>query len=130
MTPLTQWFKKGVEAGAHFVMVSNVVVKNIDASHTAALSPAIHNELRNTVGFTGLIMTDVLDDADYSAYADGKKPVVQAVLAGNDVILVRNYAAAHADILAAVKSGEITEEQLKNTCTRIISYKYAAGIMS
>ena len=123
-------FKKGVEAGAHFVMVSNVVVKNIDASHTAALSPALHNELRDTVGFTGLIMTDVLDDADYSAYADGKKPVVQAVLAGNDVILVRNYAAAHADILAAVKSGEITEEQLKNTCTRIISYKYAAGLMS
>ena len=123
-------FKKGAENGAHFVMISNVVVKNIDATHTAALSPALHNELRTTVGFTGLIITDVLDDADYSAYADGKKPVVQAVLAGNDIVLVRDYATAHADIVAAAKSGEITEDQLRQLCTRVIAYKYTAGIMS
>ena len=123
-------FKAGADAGAHFILISNVVVKSMDPAHTAALSPTLHNELRDTVGFTGLIITDVLDDADYSAYADGKKPVVQAVLAGNDVILVRDYAAAHADIVAAVKSGEITEDQLKAACTRVIAYKYVAGIMS
>ena len=123
-------FKKGVEAGARFVMVSNVVVKNIDAAHTAALSPAIHSELRGTVGFSGVIMTDQLDSADYSAYADGKKPAVQAVIAGNDLILVRDYAAAYSDILSAVNDGTITETQLKDACTRVIACKYAAGIIS
>ena len=122
-------FKKGVAAGAHCVMTSNVVVKNIDADHTAALSKTLHDELRDTVGFSGVIMTDVLDDADYSAYADGKKPAVQAVLAGNDLILVRDYATAYNDILSAVKDGTISEAQLKEACTRVLAYKYTAHIM-
>lgn len=122
-------FKKGANAGAHFIMMSNVVVKNLDAAHTAALSPSLHTELRGTVGFSGIIMTDVLDDADYSVYAESKKPVVQAVIAGNDLILVRDYAAAYNDILAAVDAGTISENQLKDACTRIIAYKYTAGIM-
>ncbi len=122
-------FKKGVNAGAHCVMMSNVVVQKIDPNHTAALSPALHKELRDTVGFSGIIMTDVLDDADYSAYADGKKPAVQAVLAGNDLILVRDYATAYNDILAAVNAGTITEAQLKEACTRVLAYKYTAKII-
>ena len=122
-------FKAGAEAGAHFIMVSNVVVKGIDAAHTAALSPAIHTELRNNVGFSGVIITAQLDDMDYSAYADGKKPAVQAVLAGNDMILVRDYATAYSDILAAVNDGTIGEQMLKNACTRVIAYKYTAGIL-
>ena len=121
-------FKSGIAAGAHCVMMSNVVVKSIDPSHTAALSPALHKELRD-LGFTGLIMTDLLDGADYSAYADGKKPAVQAVLAGNDLILVKDYATAYNDIVAAVKDGTITESQLKEACTRVIAYKYTVGIM-
>lgn len=125
-----QPFKKGVQAGARFVMVSNVVVKNIDSAHTAALSPSIHKELRDTVGFTGLIMTDILDDADYSSYAEGKKPAVQAVLAGNDIILVRDYSAAYNDILSAVNDGTISEQQLKEACIRVLAYKYTVGLMS
>lgn len=125
-----QPFKKGAQAGAHFIMVSNVVVKNIDSAHTAALSPAIHSELRGTVGFSGLIMTDLLDDMDYSAYADGNKTAVAAVLAGNDIILVNDYAAACSDILAAAEAGTISDDMLKNACTRVIAYKYTAGIMS
>lgn len=123
-------FKRGAQAGAHFIMVSNVLVQNLDAAHTAALSPFIHTELRNTVGFTGIIITDVLDEMDYSAYADGRKPVVQAVLAGNDMILVRDYATAYTDLLAAVNDGTINDTQLKNAVTRVIAYKYTAGIMS
>lgn len=122
-------FKRGAAAGAHCIMMSNVVVKNIDDKHTAALSPTLHKELRDTVGFSGIIMTDILDDGDYSAYADGKKPAVQAVLAGNDLILVRDYATAYNDILAAVKDGTITEAQLKEACTRVLAYKYASHIM-
>lgn len=122
-------FKQGAAAGAHCVMMSNVVVRKIDADHTAALSTTLHSELRDTVGFSGIIMTDVLDDKDYSAYSDGKKPAVQAVLAGNDLILVRDYATAYNDILSAVKDGTVSEAQLKEACTRVIAYKYTAKIM-
>ena len=122
-------FKAGASAGAHFIMVSNVVVQNIDPSHTAALSPLLHRELRDTVGFTGLIITDVLDGTDYSQYADGRNTAVSAVLAGNDLILVKDYAAAYNAILAAVKDGTISSDILRQVCTRVIAYKYAAGLM-
>ena len=58
-----------------------------------------------------------------------KKPAVQAVLAGNDLILVKDYATAYNDILAAVKDGTISETQLKDAVTRVLSYKYTVGIM-
>ena len=122
-------FKKGAAAGAHCIMMSNVVVKEIDQAHTAAFSATLHNELRNSVGFTGLIMTDVIDGADYSSYSDGNKPAVQAVLTGNDLILVKDYATAYNDIVAAVKDGTISETQLKDAVTRVLSYKYTVGIM-
>lgn len=122
-------FKLGASEGAHFIMVSNVVVKNIDSVHTAALSSAIHKELRDIVGFTGLIITDVIDDMDYSAYADGKDVAVAAVLAGNDLILSRNYSTTYNSILSAVQDGTISKEQLRQICTRIIAYKYTAGLI-
>ncbi len=122
-------FKAGAAEGAHLIMVSNVVVKNIDATHTAALSRAVHQELRGSVGFKGLAITDVIDDSDYSAYADGRNVAVAAILAGNDLILSRNYRDAHAAIVAAVKDGTIGEELIRQNCARVLAYKYTAGIL-
>lgn len=122
-------FKAGAKDGAHFIMVSNVVVKNIDAAHTAALSSALHKELRELVGFKGLIITDVIDDADYSAYADGKDPAVAAILAGNDLILSRDYSSAYTAILTAVNDGTISEDVLNDACGRVLAYKYTAGLI-
>lgn len=124
-----QPFKEGAEEGARFIMVSNVVVKDIDAKHTAALSAALHKELRDDVGFSGLIITDIIDDADYSAYADGKDPAVAAILAGNDLVLSRNYSSAYTAILTAVNDGTISEDQLKNICKRVLAYKYTVGLI-
>lgn len=123
-------FKAGASAGAHFIMVSNVVVQNMDANHTAALSPTIHSVLREDVGFTGLIITDTLDETDYSAYSDGHKTAVQAVLAGNDMLIVKDYQTAYTDILSAVGDGTISKDILTDKCTRIIAYKYANGLLS
>ncbi len=122
-------FKAGAKEGVHFILVSNVIVKNMDATHTAALSSTIHQELRSTVGFTGLIITDIIDDADYSAYADGKNVAVAAILAGNDLVLSRNYSSSYNAILAAAEDGTISEEQLKQAVTRVLAYKYTAGIL-
>ena len=122
-------FKEGAKEGAHFIMVSNVIVKSIDSTHTAALSSAIHQELRSTVGFSGLIITDVIDDNDYSAYADGKDPAVAAILAGNDLVLSRNYSNAYNAILSAAKDGTISDSRLKEAVTRVLAYKYTAGLI-
>ena len=122
-------FKSAVNAGAHFVMVSNVVVTNMDSGHTAALSATIHSVMREELGFTGIIITDTLDGEDYSAYADGHKVAVQAILAGNDMMIVEDYETAYADILAAVNDGTISKDILTDRCTRVIAYKYANGLL-
>jgi beta-N-acetylhexosaminidase len=122
-------FKAGVAAGAHFVMVSNVVVRSIDPTHTAATSSLLHQELRGAVGFTGVIMTDIIDRTDYSEYADGRSVPVAAVLAGNDLILVRDYAAAYTAILSAVNDNTIPIDTIQKACTRVVAYKFAAGLI-
>lgn len=122
-------FKSGIDSGAHVVMVSNVVVQNIDSAHTAALSADVHKILRDNLMFTGLIITDNLDNADYSAYADGKDVAVAAVLAGNDMILVSDYESAYMSIVSAVNEGIIDTQTLQKACTRVLAYKYTAGII-
>ena len=123
-------FKAGIDAGAHFVMISNVVVQSIDPTHTAALSSVFHRELREDLGFTGLIITDQLDASDYSAYSDGRDVAVSAVLAGNDLILVSDYSTAYNSILAALNEGVIDPAIIQQACTRVLAYKYSVGLLS
>ena len=85
--------------------------------------------MRDLVGFSGLIITDVIDERDYSAYADGKDTAVAAILAGNDLVLSRNYSTAYTAILSAVNDGTISREMLEQVCTRVLAYKYTAGLI-
>ncbi|MBE6824227.1 MAG: hypothetical protein E7513_02655 [Ruminococcaceae bacterium] len=122
-------FGAGIDADAHCVMMSNVLVQNLDPTCIASLSDYIHTVLKDRIGFTGLIITDNLNNADYSAYANENDVYVQAVLANNDLIIVDKVEEAYMAILSAVKDGKIEEEVLEKACTRIIAYKYTAGIM-
>ncbi len=122
-------FKAGIDEGAHFVMTSNVLYETMDPTCVASLSDYIHTILRNELKFTGLIVTDNLNNADYSEYANGKNVYVQAVLAGNDMIMVDDIESAYTSILAAVNDGTIDEKTLQKACMRIIAYKYTAGII-
>ena len=53
-------FRAGIEAKAPFVLVSHNVVSCMDPDAPASLSPAVHEILREELGFTGLILTDDL----------------------------------------------------------------------
>lgn len=118
-------FQKAIDEGAYAVMVSHNTVACMDDKLPASLSPAVHRYLRETMGFTGIIMTD-----DLSMDAISKEDLglehsvyVQAVLAGNDVVLCSDYKTAYEDILAAVKDGTIPEETLNRAVFRILSWK-------
>ncbi|MBR2715921.1 MAG: hypothetical protein IKB73_06940 [Ruminococcus sp.] len=122
-------FEAGVEAKSHCVMVSNVLVQSLDPTCVASLSDYIHTILRERIGFTGLAITDNLDSADYSGYSGGKNVYVQAVLSGNDMIMVDKAEDAYMAILNGLNDGTIDEEIIKKACLRIIAYKYTAGIL-
>ena len=124
-------FQEGIEAGAYAIMVSHNTVTCMDDKLPASLSPSVHNYLRDTMGFTGIIVTDDLSmeaiaGQDFGLSHDA---YVQAVLAGNDMLICSDYQTAYQSILKAVQDGTITEEQLNHSVFRILGWKCTLGLM-
>jgi beta-N-acetylhexosaminidase len=121
-------FTSGIEAGAEFVMVSHISVPNIVGDNTpASLSEKMISEvLRGELGFNGIVITDALDMGAISEYYTSEEAAVKAIKAGADMLLMpENFAEAYEGLLAAVKSGQISEERINESLRRIYRVKYA-----
>ena len=122
-------FRYGIEAGAPAVMVNHNIVKAYDSELPASLSPAVHDLLRNELGFEGVIVTDDLGMDAITLYTDGESPYVLAVNAGNDLLCTSDIETAYNDILNAVQSGKIDEARLDESVERILVMKQDLGII-
>lgn len=122
-------FTAGIQAGADAVLVSHNVMSCVDNQLPASLSPAVHNELRSTLGFQGVIMTDDLAMDAVAAYAGDQSPAVMAVKAGNDMIITTDFQPQISEVVQAVKSGEIDEAQIDQSVTRVLQWKYDLGLL-
>ena len=123
-------FIAGIETGAESILVSHNVIESMDESLPASLSKNIHDILRNELEFTGIIMTDDLSMGAIKELEGFQSPEVLAVLAGNDMLIVTDFAASYNSILKAVKNGEISEEKLDESVLRILKWKYYMNIMN
>ena len=124
-------FQEGIDAGAYAVMISHNTVTCLDKNLPASLSPGVHSYLCDTMGFTGIIVTDDLSmqavaGQDFGLSHDA---YVQAVLAGNDMLICSDYQTAYQSILEAVQAGIISEEQLDHSVFRILGWKCTLGLM-
>ena len=119
-------FRAGMEAGAPFVLVSHNVAECMDAALPASLSPAVHEVLRETLGFDGIVITDDLAMDAVKQYANGEAAVL-AVLAGNDMLITSDYQSDIPAVLAAVADGRIAESDIDAHVLRILRYKQAQG---
>ena len=122
-------FTAGIQAGDDAVLVSHNVMSCVDNQLPASLSPAVHNELRSTLGFQGVIMTDDLAMDAVAAYAGDQSPAVMAVKAGNDMIITTDFQTQIPEVVQAVKSGEIDEAQIDQSVTRVLQWKYDLGLL-
>lgn len=122
-------FKAGIKAGAHAVMITHNIISALDKTYPASLSEPVHNLLFNDLGFTGIAITD-----DLAMQAIGDKysnQYLKAFKAGNHILLAStSYAKAHDEILAAVNSGEITEDELDKRVFKVLAWKYHNGIIT
>ena len=119
-------FEAGIAAGAPFVLVSHNVVECMDAALPASLSPAVHEVLRETLGFDGIVITDDLAMDAVKQYANSEAAVL-AVLAGNDMLITSDYQNDIPAVLAAVADGRIAEREIDAHMLRILRYKQAQG---
>ena len=118
-------FISGINAGVPSVLVSHNIVESMDGNYPASLSKKVHDELRNVLRFSGVIMTD---DLAMNAVSSIDDVIVKAVLAGNDILMVADYEESFKSIKDSLLNGRLSEELIDNAVHRIISWKYYKGL--
>ena len=122
-------FQAGIQAGADAVLVSHNIVTSMDSQLPASLSPAVHQVLREELGFDGVILTDDLAMDAVAQYAQEGAVAVLAVQAGNDMILTTDFESQIPQVIAAVEDGTIPMEQIDQSVGRVLSWKYDLGLL-
>ena len=125
-------FEAAVEAGCPFIMVGHVQTPNAagDGLPASLSRVMITEELRERLGFKGVVISDSLSMGAISRNFEPEDAAVRFVAAGGDVLLMpTNPWAAHQGIIDAVYSGSLTEGRIDESVLRIIAAKQAAGLV-
>lgn len=122
-------FDAGIRAGCGSIMVSHTIVECLDPELPASLSPAVHRYLRETMGFTGVILTDdLVMQAITDLYGAGEAAVM-AVQAGNDLLCSTDYITQYNAVLAAVLDGRIDIDTLNRAAGKVLQWKIDLGLI-
>ena len=122
-------FESGIEAGGPCILVSHNIVKAMDENYPASLSENVHKILREDLNFSGIVITDDLSMEAVKTYAENGDVAVQAVLAGNDMLISSNFVEQKQEILKAIEENKIRENIINKAVRRILSMKIAYGII-
>ena len=122
-------FQAGIEAGAGCILISHTIVKSMDDQNPASLSPAVHDILRQQLGFNGVAITDDLDMDAIADYAEEGEAAVAAVLAGNDMLITSDYARQIPQVVEAVRNGVIPGNLIDQAALRVLLWKMELGIL-
>lgn len=122
-------FAAGIAAGADSVMMGHIIVPAVDDVPASMSSEWIETILRGDMGFDGVVLTDGLKMGAMSDRYTNSEIAIGCVLAGNDILLLPEdpYGAVDA-LVGAVESGEIPEERIDVSVTRILEMKARHGI--
>jgi beta-N-acetylhexosaminidase len=125
-------FRAAIQGGVDAVMVAHVTVPALepDPNRVATVSGAvITGTLKKELGFQGLVITDAMDMNAITRLVAPARAAVEAVKAGNDMVLIpADLSAAYHGLLQAVTSGEIPEAQINASVSRILHAKAAVGL--
>lgn len=126
-------FRAAIAAGVDTLMTAHVVYPRLDSSgDPATLSHTILTDLlRRQLGFDGVVVTDALNmQGVRNKYPDDRVPVL-ALKAGADVLLMPpDLGVAYNAVIAAVRSGELTEARIDASVRRILKLKAKRGIVA
>lgn len=124
-------FRQAIVRGLTGVMVAHLQVPGLDARENRATTlsrPTITGVLKEDLGFKGLIITDALNMKGLSSYFEPGIREVEAVKAGNDILLMpADVDQAISAIRKEVRQGGISEEEINSSCRKILQAKYWTG---
>lgn len=124
-------FIAGVGAEAELLMFGHLAYTSVDPA-PASLSVRWHEIARDDLGFDGVMITDdlgMLSSSGVAAYRDPVANAVEALIAGNDMVLMiagatdKTASAMVEGIVDAVKHGQLPAERLKDAATHVMALR-------
>jgi beta-N-acetylhexosaminidase len=122
-------FAAGIKAGADSILVAHTIVNSIDNTVPASISKPVHELLRNELHFEGVIMTDDLDMAGLSEFIPQNEAALQALQAGNDLVISSTYQEQIPFVVQAVEDGRYLEADLNASVKRVLLWKEALHLL-
>ncbi len=117
-------FRAAIAAEVAAIMTAHVLVPALDEARPATLSRRIvQGELRDKLGFQGLVVSDDLDMGAISRTYPLDRAAVEAVGAGCDVVLItaplqERQAIALEALIHAVEEGKLSMDEVQDAMTR------------
>lgn len=121
-------FKKAIESGADAVMVSHILMKQIDDKNPATLSyNLITGILRNDMKFSNVIITDDMCMKAITNRLSVEEASIKSIKAGSDIILIGSDIGKTKSVIEKIKleveTNEISEKRIDESVYRILKLK-------
>ncbi len=121
---LLKVYKAQIDAGVQTIMISHSSLNGIKMHENAEYIM----KLKDDMGFTGFIVSDwgSVQNITGGSY---KEQVIKSINSGIDMLMETDkFDEARDIIIEAVKSGDISEDRIDDSVTRIIKVKQEAGL--
>lgn len=115
-------FQQYVDNGLSAMMIAHLNIPALEPSGkpTSLSKRVVADILREQWMYNGLLFTDALNMKGVSKYAPPGELELEALLAGNDILLFpEDVPKAHAMIVKAVKEGKVSEERITQSVNRL-----------
>jgi beta-N-acetylhexosaminidase len=131
--PYLDSFRAAIAAGVPMVMVALATYTRIDPTALAVFSPVVMRLLRDGLGFTGVIVSDDLGEAQAVQSIPAGTRAVSFLAAGGDLITSQNLGPAEqmaAAVLARASASAAFRATVDAAAARVLAAKQAAGLLS
>jgi beta-N-acetylhexosaminidase len=127
-------FKRAIDAEVECIMTAHIAFPRMGINIPATMSSYfLHDILRESLKFNGLIITDDLEMKGISGIQSYGNAAVNSIKAGADILLISSYENHVQEIFDSLKKaldkGDISVELVKSKATKILELKLRYNIM-
>ena len=127
-------FVKAIESGCDVIMVSHIILNEVDSSNPASLSKIVISDLlRKDLEFDKVVITDDMSMGAITSIMSIEEACIKSIKAGCDILLLGNAYEEIEQVINSIKlklyNGEISEEQINKSVKRILELKKKYNMM-
>ena len=127
-------FVKAIESGCDVIMVSHIILNEVDSINPASLSKIVISDLlRKDMGFDKVVITDDMAMGAITSIMSIEEACIKSIEAGCDILLLGNAYEEIEQVIDSIKlklyNGEISEEHINKSVKRILELKKKYNMM-